>query len=108
MKSSIEFTSSPYATPASEGLGSGRDQWPRWAEALRRYQLHDLVGWFLDAGRPLSFLSAQFLYMASPFVGIGAERVGRLLESDEESEAFARLLRADKPRERRAGGEQAG
>lgn len=104
MKSSLEFTRSSEATGATEALASSRDEWPRWVEVLRRYQLNGLVGWFLDAGRPLSFLSAQFLYMASPFVGAGAERWGRLLESGEEAEAFARLLSADEPTRKKVDG----
>jgi len=104
----MEFTRSSHATPVPEGLESGREPWPRWVEVLRRYQLHGLVSWFLDAGRPLSFLSAQFLYMASPFVGIGAERVGRLLESAEESDAFGRLLSPDEPTGDKVHGRRAG
>ncbi len=104
----MEFTRSPDATPAHEGLGSGRDEWGRWAETLRRFQLDGLVGWILDAGRPFAFLSAQLMYLASPFVGSGAERVGRLLESDEESEAFLQLLGADKSLEDQPGGKQIG
>jgi hypothetical protein len=107
MKSSIEFTRSPQRKPAPEGVEPGRGHWNRWAEALRRYQLDGLAGWFLDAGRPLSLLSAQLLYMASPLVGTGAERVGRLLESDEESSAFARLLSMEEPGEDTARGRQA-
>ncbi len=73
---------------------SDRDRWARWVDALRKYQIDGLVGWFLDAGRPFAFLSAQLIYFASPFVGSGIERVGRMLESDDDSRAFARLLNA--------------
>ena len=104
----MEFIRSPVTTPAAEGQEPGRAQWRRWAGSLRRHQLHGLVGWLLDAGRPLSYISAQLLYMASPLVGIGAERVGKLLESDEDSSAFARLLSPDEPSEARARGKETG
>lgn len=107
MKSSMEFNRNPHTTPTPERPGTGRDERPRWVDGLRRYQLDGLVGWFLDAGRPFAFLSAQLMYMATPFIGIGAERVGRLLESDEESEAFLRLLSLDQRAGSRRGGGQA-
>jgi hypothetical protein len=39
-----------------------------------------LVG-LMEAGRPLALVTAQLLYMAQPFVGERAARLGRLLES---------------------------
>lgn len=92
MKLSMESArnASPEAAPGS--AGASRDEWPRWIDALRRYQLEGLVGWFLDAGRPLAILSAQLLYIAGPYVGTSIERVGKMLETDDEARAFAQLL----------------
>jgi hypothetical protein len=73
-------------------MHSPRENWPRWAETLRRYQLEGVVSWFLDAGRPLALLSAQALYVGSPFLGGGADELARMLESDDEARAFASLL----------------
>ncbi len=71
---------------------TGRERWPAWVNALHRFQLEGLAGWFLDTGRPVALVSAQILYMLTPFVGSEAERVGRLLESDRDSRAFLDLL----------------
>ena len=49
----------------------------------------------LDAGRPLALLSAQLLYIGSPFLGADAGRLADLLESDEESAVFAHYLDSD-------------
>ncbi len=102
MKSSTVLSRSPRAKPTLGQVESDRDQWPMWVNTLRRYQLDSLVGWFLDVGRPFAFLSAQIMYFATPFVGRSAERVGRLLESDEDSRDFSRLLAGDPS----AGGQQ--
>ena len=92
MKSSIEVTRSRRTRPSGEGSEAGRDDWSNWAVTIRRLRLDGLVVWFLDAGRPLSLIAAQLMYAASPLVGRGIERLGGILESDEESSAFARLL----------------
>ena len=100
----MESSPNARATPTTDGVAMGRDQWGSWVDALRRYQLDGLMGWFLDAGRPLAFLSAQLMYIASPFVGTGIEKLGRMLESDEESQAFARLLSSPKDLDAKPGG----
>ncbi len=92
MKSSIEVTRSRRTRPSGESSEPGCDGWSNWAETIRRLRLDGLVVWFLDAGRPLSLIAAQVMYAASPLIGRGIERLGGILESDEESAAFARLL----------------
>lgn len=94
MKSTMQFPAKDQEAGAPQGVVCERDHWARWVDALRKYQLDGLVGWFLDGGRPFAFLSAQLLYIASPFVGAGIERVGRMLESEDDSRAFAQLLDA--------------
>jgi hypothetical protein len=74
------------------GHTSPRPYWLRWAETLRRYQLDGFVSWLLDAGRPLALLSAQVLYLGSPFLGEDAQALARTLESDDETSAFASFL----------------
>lgn len=66
----------------------------QWAQSLRRLNLDGLVAWVLDAGAPLTMLGAQLLYITQPFLGgkhTGA--IARMLESDEETQEFSRLLR---------------
>ncbi len=73
-------------------MKSPRAYWPRWAETLRRYQLGGLIVWLLEAGRPLSLLCAQMLYMGRPFLGEGLDALARTLESDDDAHAFASFL----------------
>lgn len=74
------------------GHMSPRAQWSHWAEVLRRYRLDGLASWLLDAGRPLALLSAQVLYLGSPFLGSTADALARTLESNDEAQAFASFL----------------
>jgi hypothetical protein len=70
-----------------------REYWPRWAETLRRYQLHEITASFLEAGSPLALLGAQALYFSRGL--IGNEQLSALastLEEEEEARAFASYL----------------
>lgn len=69
-----------------------REDWLRWADALRRYQADGIVSWLLEAGRPLAILTAQLLYLGRPFLGDTAQALGQMLESDEDAREFASLL----------------
>jgi len=74
-------------------MKSPREFWPRWAESLRRYQLHDLVASFLEAGSPLALLGAQAIYFGGGFVK--SDRLTALaetLEEETEARAFASFL----------------
>jgi hypothetical protein len=73
-----------------------RADWSHWAESLRRYKLDGLAAWLLEAGAPLTILSAQALYLSQPFLG-GKQlsSFAHLLEEDEEVQAFARYLRGE-------------
>lgn len=74
-------------------MKSSREYWPRWAETLRRYQLHELTASLLEAGSPLALLGAQALYFSRGF--IGSEQLTALavtLEEDSEARAFAFFL----------------
>lgn len=73
-------------------MQSSRNYWIQWAETLRRYQLEGFIAWLLDAGRPLALLSAQMLYMGRPFLGEGLGALAHMLESDDETRAFASFL----------------
>jgi hypothetical protein len=78
-------------------MKSPREYWPRWAESLRRYQLHELVASFLEAGSPLALLGAQALYFGRGF--IESEQLTALaetLEEDHEARAFASFLVKDR------------
>jgi hypothetical protein len=92
-------TGFPEDRVSDAGLGS------TWGEILRRNNMSAIVAWLLDAGRPVAFISSQLLYMGRPFLGADAERVARILESDEAADAFADNLRSTpRPDSSRGGG----
>ena len=77
----------------SHYMKSPREYWPRWAETLRRYQLHEFTASLLEAGSPLALLGAQALYFSQGF--IRNEQLTALaltLEEDKETRAFAAFL----------------
>ena len=60
---------------------------------MRRYQLHDLVASFLEAGSPLALLGAQAIYFSGGFVkNEQLNALATLLEDDNETRAFAAFL----------------
>jgi hypothetical protein len=73
-----------------------RADWSYWAESLRRFKLDGLASWLLEAGAPLTVLGAQALYFSQPFIG-GKKwnSFARMLEEDDEVQAFARYLRGE-------------
>ncbi len=78
-------------------IKSPREYWPRWAESLRRYQLHQIAASFLEAGSPFALLGAQALYFGRAF--IEHEQLTALaetLEEDSEARAFASFLVQDR------------
>jgi hypothetical protein len=83
------------AAPKAEGSSKSREQWQQWGNTLRKYQLHDLAAWVLEAAGPLALISAQLLYMGMPLLGPRAGRLAHLLESDEDTRDFLRILEAD-------------
>jgi hypothetical protein len=71
-----------------------RSDWSTWAESLRRLKLDGFAAWVLEAGGPLTILSAQALYMSQPFFGgKHLHSLAQMLEEDEQAQAFARYLR---------------
>ena len=74
-------------------MKSTREYWPRWAESLRHYQLHELAALLLEAGSPLAFLGAQALYFGRVFVtNDQLTALAEMLEEESEVEAFASFL----------------
>lgn len=70
------------------------EKWQNWVETLRRYKLDGLAAWLLEAGSPLNLLGAQALYASQPFVGgEQLETIARMLEDEDESQAFTKFLR---------------
>ncbi len=70
--------------------------WSQWVESLKRLKLDGLALWLLEAGAPLTILGAQVMYMTQPFIGgDGSKAIARMLENDEETQAFANLLRGE-------------
>lgn len=70
-----------------------REFWHRWAESLRRYQLHDLVASFLEAGSPLALLGAQAIYFSGGFFNnTQLTALAEMLEDETETHDFASFL----------------
>jgi hypothetical protein len=70
-----------------------QDEWPRWADFLKRYHLDQLTAWMLEAGGPIPLLGAQALYFGRSFLGHQrADLLARALENDAEVRAFASYL----------------
>lgn len=77
-------------------MESPRAFWPEWAGFLRQRGLHGLAAWLLDASGPLAVIGAQVLYLGQPFVqNRHVDALARLLEDDNEAQAFAAFLRED-------------
>jgi len=75
-----------------------RRDWPRWASRLQRYRLDALVAALLNASGPIHVLAAQVFYFGRPFLGPQAEALARLLESEDEAQAFASYLNGEMSR----------
>ena len=74
-------------------MNSTREFWQRWAESLRRYQLHDLVASFLEAGSPFALLGAQAIYFGGAFVrNENLNALASMLEDESETRGFAAYL----------------
>jgi hypothetical protein len=74
-----------------------REYWPRWAESLRRYQLHEIAASFLEAGSPFALLGAQALYFGRAFLESDQlTALAETLEEDGEAREFASFLIQDK------------
>ena len=78
-------------------MKSPREYWPRWAESLRRYQLHEIAASFLEAGSPLVLLGAQAIYFSRGFIeNEQLTALAETLEEDHEARAFASFLIQDR------------
>ncbi len=74
-------------------MKSPREYWPRWAETLRRYQLHKLTASLLEAGSPIALLGAQALYFSGGIItNDQLTALAATLEEDGEARAFASFL----------------
>jgi hypothetical protein len=73
---------------------ASRAFWPVWVARLQNWKLDGFVAWLLEAGAPLTLLSAQVIYFANPFfTGKHAQMVAEMLEEDGETRAFIDFLR---------------
>jgi hypothetical protein len=78
-------------------MKSTREYWPRWAESLRHYQLHELIAALFEAGSPLALLGAQALYFGRVFmVNDQLTALAQMLEEETEVQAFASFLIQEK------------
>ena len=74
-------------------MKSSREYWPHWAQILHRYQLHQVIASFLEAGSPVALLGAQAIYFSRAL--IASDQLAALaltLEEDHEARAFASYL----------------
>ena len=77
-------------------MESQRGYWSEWARFLRQWGLQSLAVWLLEAGGPLTLLSAQVLYVGQPFIGTQrVDALAHMLEDHDEAQAFAAFLRED-------------
>jgi len=82
----------------SHDMKSSREYWPRWAETLRRYQLHKFTALLLEAGSPLALLGAQALYFGRGFIeNDQLTALAGTLEEDHEVRAFVSFLAEEGP-----------
>ena len=71
-----------------------KTDWTQWVDYMQSLKLEGLVAWVLDAGAPITVLGAQVMYITQPFLGgKHTTAIAHMLESDEETQAFARVLR---------------
>lgn len=78
-------------------MKSTREYWPRWAESLRHYQLHELTASLLEAGSPLALLGAQALYFGRVFMANDQlTALAEMLEEESEVQEFASFLIKEK------------
>ena len=81
----------------SHNMKASRKHWLRWAETLRRYQLHEITAAVLEAGGPLALLAAQALYFGRGlFENDQLTALAETLKEDEEARAFASLLTSER------------
>jgi hypothetical protein len=79
-------------------MNSSREFWHRWAETLRKYQLHELVASILEAGGPLTLLGSQAIYFSGGFVKSDQlTALAETLEEETEARAFASFLLQKSP-----------
>lgn len=77
-------------------MKSSREFWHRWAESLRRYQLHELVASILEAGSPFALLGAQAIYFSEGFIHSDQlTALAGMLEDETEAHEFASFLAAE-------------
>ena len=70
--------------------------WIKWSDTFSRFGLKSLVGWFLEAGEPLTLVGAQLIYFGQPFYNNDkAMNLAAFLEDQEETRAFAAFLRKE-------------
>lgn len=72
--------------------------WQSWADRLHRWGAGEFAASFLEAARPVNFVTAQLVYMSQPVLSafLPPEHLTVLadtLEDPQETQAFLRVLR---------------
>jgi hypothetical protein len=75
-----------------------RHIWQKWADALHRWGVKDVVATLLEATEPLNFIGAQVVYLSQPIITqiLPEDHINAfadLLEDPDRTKAFTRFLR---------------
>lgn len=78
-------------------MKSPRVYWLRWAEQLRRYQLHELTAAILESAGALNLIGAQALYIGGALIAKDQlSALAQTLEDEDETRAFAAFLTSER------------
>ena len=77
--------------------------WAQWAHFLQRFGLQQAAAAFLEAAGPLSWFTAQLVYLGQPFLGGSRpggqwQALANMLENQTDSRSFAAFLREEETR----------
>jgi len=80
----------------THNMDEERRYWAEWAQALQRWNLEGLIGFFLRAVGPLGLILAQAVYIGQPIFSTGTgeswQAAARLLEDRSARDDFLELL----------------
>jgi hypothetical protein len=82
------------------GMDDDRHIWEYWAKPLYRWRIQEWVASLLEITGVLNILTAQMIYLLQPlFIGTMVygrlNTLGMLLEDEDQTRAFIRILRCD-------------
>jgi hypothetical protein len=77
--------------------------WAHWARFLQRFGLQQATAVFLESAGPLTWFTAQLVYLGQPFLdgsrpGGQWQALANMLENQTDSRSFAAFLREEETR----------